>query len=119
VSELKLLVVEDDDSVRAFLTRILLKEGYSVLGVRTLTEAQEALDRSGKFDVVIADWRLPDGKGYELAARVGADRMLMTSGFPVEELIMGGVPSNQEFIPKPFNPNELLESVRWIAAKLA
>lgn len=118
MSVLKLLVVEDDDSVRAFVSRILLQEGFSVLGVRTLAEAHEALERAGNFDLVIADWELPDGKGYELEAVVGADRLLVTSGHARSEL-GAAVPETQAFIAKPYIPEELLENARWLAARLS
>lgn len=118
MSDLKLLVVEDDDSVRGILSRVLLKEGFSVLGVRTLKEAREALDRAGNFDLVIADWGLPDGTGYELVTIVGPDRLLVTSGYALADL-RGSIPETQAFLAKPYNPEELLETVRWLAARLS
>src|SRR5687768_18499942 len=45
-SELRLLVVEDDDVVRAVTTRVLLHAGHAVLRVNTLGEAREALQRA-------------------------------------------------------------------------
>ncbi len=64
-----ILLVEDDPNARTGLCEILEDEGYDV---ETAPDAATALDKSGRerFDLLLADYRLPDLSGVELHARV-------------------------------------------------
>ncbi|MEX2285081.1 MAG: response regulator [Gemmatimonadota bacterium] len=116
--ELKLLVVEDDNAVRALASRILLAEGHAVLGVHTLGEAREALERGDDFDLVIADVMLPDGKAGALASLLTGNRLLLTSGYDLSDLMASGdVRDVESFLPKPYTPRQLLGKVRSVLAR--
>jgi two-component system response regulator PilR (NtrC family) len=67
MSEKKILVVDDDESIRKTF-RLLLKKQYSVLLARDSEEALREY-KSLKFDLIIADLRLPRLTGLELIAR--------------------------------------------------
>jgi two-component system, cell cycle sensor histidine kinase and response regulator CckA len=114
LTELKLLIVEDDDAVRSLATRVLLQEGHAVLGVHTLQEAREALEeRRDSFDLVIADVVLPDGWGGDLVSLVAPNRLLLTSGYDLADLVASGdVRDASIFMPKPYTPAQLLAKVR-------
>ncbi len=117
-SELRLLIVEDDDAVRALATRVLLGDGHAVLGVHTLVEAREALQRGDSFDLVIADVMLPDGKAGELALVVAGDRLLLTSGHDLADLMASGdVRDVESFLQKPYTPGQLRGKVRSVLAR--
>jgi CheY-like chemotaxis protein len=63
------LIVEDDDGVRGFLTFALERGGYSALGVRTGEEAMAALHRTAA-PVILIDGILPDMHGVRLARAI-------------------------------------------------
>ena len=64
--KLRLLLVEDHDSTREVLCRILRKIGHEVHSADTGAVALEAVRRDGPFDVLLSDLGLPDQSGYEL-----------------------------------------------------
>ncbi len=72
VRELRLLLVEDHDSTREVLTRILTRFGNQVHGAGTGAEALELLEAAGPFDAVISDLGLPDRSGFELLQLIRA-----------------------------------------------
>jgi two-component system, chemotaxis family, CheB/CheR fusion protein len=69
---LRLLLVEDHDSTREVLSRILRRSGHQVHGAGTGAEALELLKSAGPFDAVISDLGLPDRNGFELLAQIRA-----------------------------------------------
>ena len=71
MNDFRLLVVEDEADQRTLLAGLLSAEGYSVACAASLAEATRELGRA-PVDLVISDWRLPDGDGGELLARVRA-----------------------------------------------
>ncbi len=61
----KVLLLEDEPALHTLYRRVLEMNGYEVHSARTLAEAHEALDRD-RFDVFLADLRLPDGDASHL-----------------------------------------------------
>ncbi len=59
------LIVDDEENARRFISDYLARKGYEVIGVATLTEARASLQR-GNADVVLLDVQLPDGYGPHL-----------------------------------------------------
>jgi signal transduction histidine kinase/CheY-like chemotaxis protein len=116
----KLLLVEDDDSVRSVAREILEANGYSVLEA---TNGQEALDivrnLDGPLDLVLTDVIMPVMKGTELARRLAAERpglkVVFMSGYN-EESIFGQREAGEPnvLIQKPFAPQDLLRWVREV-----
>ena len=82
----RILIVDDELTVRTFVERILSEDGYFVDAVGTARQALDALcDRT--FDVALVDLSLPDGDGVELIRQMRIDAphlsILATSGFLV------------------------------------
>jgi two-component system CheB/CheR fusion protein len=69
---LRLLLVEDHDSTREVLSRILRRSGHQVHGASTGSEGIELLKSAGPFDAIISDLGLPDRNGFELLAEIRA-----------------------------------------------
>ena len=65
LTDVKILVLDDEPDLRTLYELALLREGYSVLGVGALGDARALLETQ-RFDVVITDMRLPDGLGTSL-----------------------------------------------------
>ncbi|MCK4510552.1 response regulator, partial [bacterium] len=82
----RVLLVEDEDSVRAFATRALTDWGYDVVETTSAEEALVALesDPSG-FDLIFSDIVLPGRSGTQLAEEISAKntdtRILLSSGY--------------------------------------
>lgn len=106
----RLLVVEDDDGVRELIETTLGLRGISVIAV---TNAMEARDATGSFDVALADLTLPDGRGdvllQELRARGMVKRTVITSG-QLDPGTLAGPPD--AWLPKPFDIHDLFAVLR-------
>ncbi len=112
-----ILVVEDEDAVRALACRILRRHGYTVAEA---TDAVSALKvaRSADIDLLLTDVIMPGANGGELAARLRKDRpgvpVLYMSGYMADEIGRAGVGTDGAFIQKPFTPAALVRKVREV-----
>jgi len=111
----RILVVEDEESVRDFVTRVLTMHGHSVL---VAVDGAQAVDLMGShhFDLLLSDIAMPMMDGISLALKVRATRphvpILLMTGFADERqrahnltLLIEGL------ITKPFNMEQLLSAV--------
>jgi signal transduction histidine kinase/ActR/RegA family two-component response regulator len=114
------LLVEDEDAVRAFAARVLQTYGYQVLEARDGAEAQQVAARDGRApDLMVTDVVMPGLSGLELARRLGPARpgmkVLFMSGHTDDAITRRGVLSPEaSFLHKPFTPEELAGKVREV-----
>ena len=113
-----MLLVEDNDSVRALAFQALTRRGYRVLeaangeeGIRIATEL------GGAIDLVITDVVMPVMGGRELSTRLVAMwpgmKILFTSGYTDDAILKdAAMEPGSSFIQKPFTPDSLLPVVR-------
>lgn len=111
-----ILLVEDDLTYSRIVKTFLEKNSFDVLTTTKVKEAQNILN-SGKFDLVIADFRLPDGTGMELLqwAKAHFPRLqviLITHYSDIRIAIKAMKLGAFEYITKPINPDELLATVK-------
>ncbi len=107
----KVLVVEDEATVRRTAVRILKKAGYDVVSAASAEEARQRFTEH-QIQVMVTDVMMPGESGPELArAMLRAEpglRVAFMSGYvPEEEVAFGGGP----FVQKPFTPQELKDVV--------
>lgn len=85
----RILIVDDEDELRAFFTQILLEKGYDVTAVATARQALRAL-HSFEFELVVLDLSLPDGDGLAITRQIRAEiphlHILAISGFMVGDM---------------------------------
>jgi CheY-like chemotaxis protein len=111
------LIVEDEDLVRALASRSLRERGYRVLEARQGAEALRQLEEPVTVDLVISDVVMPEMGGRELARRLAALRpslpVLFISGYTGEDVIQRGLlDPGAPFQQKPFTPDGLARKVR-------
>ncbi len=114
----KILIVEDDDAIRANVADELELEGYSVEAVGSAEAAIEVLAISD-FDLVIVDWELPKMSGLELCGsmRRSGKRcgiLFLTGRFATRDKTSGLDAGADDYLTKPFEAEELLARVRAI-----
>ena len=112
------LLVEDEEAVRAFGARALASRGYTVLeassGVDALRVVEEA---DGKIDLIVSDVVMPEMDGPtmfgELRKRGIKAKVIFVSGY-AEEAFSKNLPEGEDFgfLPKPFSLKQLIETVK-------
>lgn len=114
------LLVEDQDMVRAAAARTLRQQGYSVHEARSAEEAVDVLGNpESSIDLVLCDVVLPGQSGVDLARRVWETSpklpVVLMSGFAPERLLDDTTrPLISGFLEKPFSSRELLKHVRKV-----
>jgi signal transduction histidine kinase/CheY-like chemotaxis protein len=111
-----ILLVEDEDPLRAVVARMLAQAGYRVLDARTPTEACELFEQhKHEISLLLTDVIMPEMNGPALAQRLVAIRpelrVLFVSGY-TEELPVLNTPGNKShFLAKPFSSASLMAAV--------
>jgi two-component system, OmpR family, phosphate regulon response regulator OmpR len=116
VSE-RVLLIEDDSRLAGMVVEYLGKAGYRVIHAETGTRGL-ALHEREPVDVVILDLMLPDTDGLDICRRLrarsdGPILMLTARGDPMDRVI-GLEMGADDYLPKPFEPRELLARLRAI-----
>jgi DNA-binding response OmpR family regulator len=112
----RLLVVEDDSRIAAFLVKGLTGAGYAVDRVSTVTQAIE-VTAEHDFALAVLDRRLPDGDGLEVlrAIRGRGDDLpviVLTARGEIDDRVEGLELGADDYVTKPFAFDELLARVR-------
>lgn len=111
-----ILVVEDEDMVRAIAERALTRQGYTVLTAENGEAALELLERIDRPDLLISDVVMPLMDGPSMARQVRARYpdlpILFMSGYAEEQLRRSIALDNVGFLPKPFSVQQLAEAAR-------
>lgn len=113
---MKILIVEDEPGISAFLKQGLEEESFEVVVAETGAEGL-TLALSGEYDLLLLDWMLPGMTGVELC-RVFRKSfrttpvIFLTAKDTAEEAVLGLQSGANDYIRKPFNFEELLERIR-------
>lgn len=117
-----ILLVEDEDAVRAFATRALVARGYNVISAASGAEALEEIDRAGtRIDLVISDVVMPEMDGptllKALRARDPNQKVIFISGY-AQEAFGKNLAEGEKFafLPKPFSLKQLVAAVKEATA---
>jgi len=113
---MRLLVVEDDNTIREFLTRALVESGFGV-DASPLARQAEKIALEGVHDALIVDLTLPDMDGLELIQRLRAQGvaspvLILSARRSVDERVLGLERGGDDYMTKPFAVAELLARVR-------
>jgi two-component system cell cycle response regulator CpdR len=117
----KILLAEDDESMRRFLTSALARAGHAVDSVGDGLSAEDAV-KGAHYDLLIADIVMPGIDGIELARRASALqprlRVMFITGFAAVALkAREEAPRDARVLSKPFHLRELVAEVdRMLAA---
>ncbi|UYN90502.1 MAG: response regulator transcription factor [Anaerolineales bacterium] len=111
----RILVIEDDEAILAFLRRGLGYEGYEV---ETAETGQKGLALAGgnRPDLVVLDWMLPGMDGLEVCKRLRAmgkiPILMLTAKDSVNDRVQGLDAGADDYMVKPFNLDELMARIR-------
>jgi len=113
----RILMIEDDERLSAMLAEYLAPAGLRVVACRAALDGLARLRRES-FDALVLDLMLPDIDGFEVCRRVRADSdlpiLMLTARGDETDRIVGLELGADDYLPKPFNPRELLARLRAI-----
>jgi two-component system cell cycle response regulator CpdR len=115
----RILLAEDDDSLRGFLTRALERAGYEVTSCADGEEAVAVLDQT--WDLLLTDIVMPGMDGIEVAriaaARQPGLRIMFITGFAAVALTVGErAPAGSKVLSKPIHLREIVAEVERMMA---
>lgn len=111
----RILLAEDDDSMRAFLVRAIERAGYEVVAVDRGTAALPHIVAGG-FDLLLTDIVMPEMDGIELAQRAATlapnMRVMFITGFAAVALARSeGIAPGAKVLSKPFHLRDLVAEI--------
>jgi DNA-binding response OmpR family regulator len=111
-SRARILVVDDEPTIREVVEQYLKREGYNTLSA---ADGEEALARSADADLVILDLMLPKVDGLEVCRQIRSARdvpiiMLTAKTEEIDKLVGLGIGAD-DYLTKPFSPRELVARV--------
>jgi two-component system phosphate regulon response regulator OmpR len=119
----KILVVDDDIRLRDLLRRYLTEQGFNVVTVEN-AQAMNKLWIRERYDLLVLDLMLPGEDGLSICRRLrgAGDRtpiiMLTAKGEDVDRIV-GLEMGADDYIPKPFNPRELVARITAVLRRIA
>lgn len=114
----KILVIDDDKRLRALLERYLTEQGFQVRGVANAEQMDRLLARES-FHLLVLDLMLPGEDGLSICRRLHNQNnpipiiMVTAKGEDVDRVV-GLEIGADDYMPKPFNPRELLARIRAV-----
>jgi two-component system, OmpR family, phosphate regulon response regulator OmpR len=115
-----ILVVDDDDRIRDLIKEYLKDRGFVVSTALNANDAKIKLDQF-KFDIMVLDVMMPGQSGFELTKeikkKIDLPIILLTAKGEVENRIQGLELGADDYLGKPFEPQELLLRVNNIITK--
>ena len=112
----KVLVLEDESSIRSFIVINLRRAGYDVIEAGTGQAALDAIAANPDIGVAILDIMLPDMDGFEVCRRIRATNtrigiIMLTARSQEMDKVTGLMTGADDYVTKPFSPAELTARV--------
>ena len=120
MSEVDILVVEDEAPIREMLELILGQAGFTIRSAPEVRQAASLLEQR-RPDLVLLDWMLPGVSGVDWARQLRRDRrysdlplIVLTARGEEEDKVTGLDSGADDFITKPFSPRELIARINAV-----
>lgn len=112
---MKILFVEDNESIILGVSYLLREEGYEVYVARTMSTAISFIEKE-EFDLALLDVSLPDGNGFQLCKRIRESTqtsiIFLTAKEEEESVVRGFDLGADDYIIKPFRNRELVSRIK-------
>ena len=118
---MRILVIEDDEILANNVAAILRRSSYAVDTAFSVSEAKNKITNPD-YDLLIIDWKLPDGSGLDLCREIRRDEgtvpiLMLTANSQIEDKIEGLDAGADDYLTKPFEVNELLARIRALSRR--
>lgn len=119
----KILVVEDEDSIRSFIVINLSRAGYEVCEASCGEDVEEILAKEAGVGVVLLDVMLPGIDGFEVCRRIRSKGskigiIMLTARTQEVDRVTGLMTGADDYVTKPFSPTELIARIDALYRRL-
>jgi len=118
----KVLLVEDDETVRKLITEFMTREGYEMLPFADAPDALEMIKTRGLPHIALIDLSLPTMHGFELASKLKSMAdvpiIFVTSSGDTDTIVQGLKKYAEDFVVKPFQLRELEARVQVVLSRM-
>jgi len=119
----KVLVLEDEASIRGFVVINLKRAGYQVLEAETGEQALQVLADNPDISVALLDIMLPDMDGFEVCRRIRSKNssigiIMLTARSQEVDKVTGLMTGADDYVTKPFSPTELIARIDAICRRV-
>lgn len=119
--EAHLLIIDDDERIRTLLRRFLVRNGYFVTTAKDAAQARRLL-AGLEFDLIVLDVMMPGEDGISLTRSLRRHSqtpiLLLTAKGDIDDRITGLEAGADDYLPKPFEPRELLLRIAAILRRM-
>ncbi|AJE45013.1 response regulator [Celeribacter indicus] len=120
-NEIHLLIVDDDERIRGLLQKFLIRSGFCVTAARDAAHARRLL-AGLEFDLIVLDVMMPGEDGIsltrDLRKRMSTPILLLTAKGETADRIAGLEAGADDYLPKPFEPKELLLRINAVLRRV-
>src|SRR5437016_4058376 len=113
----QVLVIDDDVELCKLVTRYLTQEGFQIQSVNAGASGAE-LALSGNYALIVLDVMMPGVNGFDVLRRIRAHSripvLMLTAKGDALDRVLGLEMGADDYLPKPFNPQELVARIRAI-----
>ena len=117
-----ILIIDDDLKLTALITKFLENHSYKVSSFDNPKNALEALGKKNDFELIILDITLPEMDGFqvlrEIRQNLTSPVIMLTARGEVSDRIIGLELGADDYMPKPFEPEELIARIQSIMRRI-
>jgi len=117
MTEYNLAIVDDDQEIRELLTDLLQQYGYNAFSASCGAELYQLLEKE-KIDLIVLDIRMPGEDGFSICQHIRKTSLvpiiMLTANGEEMDRIIGLEMGADDYLPKPFNPRELVARIKAV-----
>jgi len=115
---MRALVIDDSRTMRMIVSKILHEIGFEIVEAKHGLDALEQLQKSGKFDMAMVDWNMPEMNGFDFVVKVRSDHtyddmrlVMVTTETEMSHVAQALQAGANEYVMKPFTKEIILEKL--------
>ena len=116
---MRALIIDDSKAMRCLLSRMLRGAGFEVLEAGNGREGLARLEESGKIDLALVDWNMPEMNGLDFVRTVRAKQtydgvllMMVTTETEMKNVVRALAAGANEYVMNPFTQEVILEKLQ-------
>ena len=116
---MRALIIDDSKAMRSILGRMLRKIDFEVIEAANGKEALDQLKGTGKIDLALVDWNMPEMNGFDFVRAVRSEHiydgvllMMVTTETETDNVVRALAAGANEYVMKPFTQEVIMEKLQ-------